>query len=458
MSETTRPLRVAVVGSGPSGFYAAEALFKLDSQVEVDMFERLPTPYGLVRGGVAPDHQSIKNVSKVYAKTAQRADFRFFGNVTIGRDLTVSELCEHYDRVIFAVGNESDRRLGIANEGIVRCTPAAVFVGWYNGHPDYRDATFDWTKERVAVVGNGNVAIDVARILAKTADELASTDIAEHALAALAESRIEEIVLLGRRGPVQAAFTPAELKELGKLEGAVPIVRKEDLQLDAISAAELETAPKQTKRNLEILQQFSERAPEPEKRRLELRFFVSPLEVLTAEDGGVGGLLLGQNSLVAREGGGSKAVLGQTRETLDIDLLLPAIGFTGEPLAGVPFDEARGTIRNLDGRVVREDRSPVLGQYVVGWAKSGPRGLIGAHKKASAQVVDQMIADLGATPERSLPDRDAIKAVLEQRQIKVVSFDDWQRIDEVETERGKRRGAPRVKLTDVDEMLEVASD
>lgn len=454
VGDEERPLRVAIIGSGPAGFYAADALFKADRAIEVDLFDRLPTPYGLVRGGVAPDHQSIKAVTKVYEKTAGQPAFRFFGNVELGRDLGVEDLRAHYDQIVYAVGNEADRRLGIPGEGIQRCTPGAVFVGWYNGHPDYRTASFDLSRPRVAIVGNGNVAIDIARILAKDADELAKTDIANHALEALRDSAIEEIVVLGRRGPVQAAFTPAELKELGELASATALVDPEELELDEASAAELAEASKQVRRNFEILQELAQNKPEEGKRRLRLRFCVSPRELLPADDGGVGALRIERNRLVASERG-VQAVASGVRETLTIDTLLTAIGFSGRPLPGIAFDEQAGVIANVDGRVVD---AKLGNEYVVGWAKSGPRGLIGTHKKASAEVVQSMLADADAAgmPKiATVAPRAALLDLLDERSVQVVSFGQWQVLDQLERERGERRGAPRDKLTDVASMLEV---
>src|SRR5512141_2713983 len=244
-------MRIAIVGSGPAGFYAAEALLKhTDTVVDVDMFDRLPTPYGLVRGGVAPDHQKIKTVTRVFASTAARPTFRFLGNVQLGRDVTVEELRRHYHQIVYATGNEADRRLGIPGEGIARCTPATVFVGWYNGHPDYRTANIDLSVERVAVVGNGNVAVDAARVLLRTPEELVTTDIAAHALEALRASQVREVFLLGRRGPAQAAFSPAELKELGTMAAADPVVAMGEL---AVWAGSESTGDAEKDRILKIL-------------------------------------------------------------------------------------------------------------------------------------------------------------------------------------------------------------
>jgi ferredoxin--NADP+ reductase len=441
-------MRVAIIGSGPAGFYAAEALLRrTDAPIDLDLFDRLPTPYGLVRGGVAPDHPKIKSVTRVFASTAARPTFRFLGNVRLGHDVTVEDLRRHYHQLVYATGNETDRRLGIPGEGIVRSTPATVFVGWYNGHPDYRRARFDLSVPRVAVVGNGNVAVDVARILLRTPAELERTDIAAHALAALRESRVREVFMLGRRGPAQAAFTPAELEELGKLEDADPIVDPADLPAPGAGEG---------RGNLEILRDFAARTPRPGTRRLHFRFLVSPVQVLADADGGVAGLELERNRLEPRADGSLVAAGTGVRETLEVGMVLPAVGYAADRIPGVPYDEKRRIIANDDGRVI----DPATGaripnEYVVGWARSGPQGLIGEHKKASAQVVAHMAEDAAGAAARPLPPRDAIDAVLRERGVRFVTFDDWKRLDEVEIARGARRGAPRDKLTDVAAMLEV---
>jgi ferredoxin/flavodoxin---NADP+ reductase len=441
-------MRIAIVGSGPAGFYAAEALLKrTDAVVDVDVFERLPTPYGLVRGGVAPDHQKIKSVARVFAATAARPSFRFLGNVQLGRDLTVEDLRHHYHQVVYATGNEADRRLGIPGEGIERCTPASVFVGWYNGHPDYRNARIDLSARRVAVVGNGNVAVDVARILLRTRAELERTDIAAHALDALRESKVEEVFLLGRRGPEQAAFTPAELKELGHLEAADPVV----------DAGELAgCAPGEPGGNVQLLRSFAARAPRPGAKRLHVRFLVSPTEIFADARGGVGGVALEKNRLEARPDGAVAARGTGQIERLEVEMVLPAVGYAADRIPGVPFDEKARIIANEDGRVVDPaTRKVVPNEYVAGWARTGPQGLIGEHKRASAHVVAHMVEDSAGLEARALPPRDAVDALLRERGVKAVSFDDWKQLDDVEVARGARRGAPRDKIVDVGAMLEL---
>lgn len=447
-------MRVAIIGSGPAGFYAAEALLRrTDTVVHVDVFDRLPTPFGLVRAGVAPDHQNIKAVTRVFDKTAARPRFRFIGNVCLGRDLSVAELREHYHQIIYAVGNEADRRLGIPGEGVDGCTPASVFIGWYNGHPDYRQAKIDLSVPSVAVVGNGNVAVDAARILLRTPAELAKTDIAAHALEALSNSRVREVFLLGRRGPAQAAFTPVELKEFGEMEAVDPLL--EPGELASCDPAE-SLGNSATAKNLQILQAYAARQPSANAKKLHLRFLVSPTEIIIGADGRVSGLALERNRLEKRPDGTIAARGTGESELLKVGMVLPAIGYAAEPIAGVPFDQKARVIANQDGRVTEPaSGSVVANEYVVGWARTGAQGLIGNHKAASAHVVEHMIADAAGLEARVLPEPDAIYGLLKQRGVQVVSFADWKRLDEVETVRGVRRGAPRDKVVDVDAMLKV---
>jgi ferredoxin--NADP+ reductase len=447
-------MRVAIIGSGPAGFYAAEALLKrTDTVVHVDMFERLPTPYGLVRGGVAPDHQNIKAVTRVFEKTSARPAFRFMGNVCLGHDVTVEELRQHYHQIVYAVGNEADRRLGIPGEGIPRCIPAAVFIGWYNGHPDYRQAKIDLSVSRIAVVGNGNVAIDTARILLRSPDELEKTDTAAHALEALRNSQVREVYILGRRGPEQASFTPPELKELGEMEDVDPVIAPGELASCTLSES---AGNSQQEKNLQILQSFAARQPGTKSKKLHLRFLVSPTEVIADSDGQVAGLALEKNRLEIQPDGTVTAHGTGEIEILDVGMVLPAVGFAAEQIIGVPYDKEARIIANEDGRVVdAASRTVIANEYVVGWARTGPRGLIGSHKGASAHVVEHMIADGTELEKRSLPDPDAIVSLLLERGLQIVSFNDWKQLDDVEVARGARRGAPRDKIVDVEAMLAV---
>ncbi len=450
------PLRVAIIGSGPAGFYAAEALLKqTEPVVHVDIFDRLPTPFGLVRGGVAPDHPKIKGVARVFERTAQRPAFRFYGNVRLGKDIWLADLREHYHLVILAVGNEADRRMGVPGEGITGSTPAAVFVGWYNGHPDYRAARIRLDVPAAAVVGNGNVAVDVARILLRSPEGLAKTDIASHALQALEQSAVRDVYLLGRRGPAQAAFTAAELRELAELDDVDIVLDPAVLDLDPASAAAV-AADSGKKQVLQVLQALAERPLVGRPRRLHMRFWVSPLAVEAGADDAVAGLRLEKNRPEARSDGQVAAKGTGEHETLPVGLVVPAIGYAGDPIEGIPFDSKALRIPSRDGRVV----DPATGEavphlYVVGWARTGPQGLIGAHKASSAEVVQRALEDAvhDGLAARTLPPPEALLALLASRQVQHVSFDDWQRLDAIEVARGERRGAPRDKFSDVEAIL-----
>jgi ferredoxin/flavodoxin---NADP+ reductase len=448
------PLRIAIIGSGPSGFYAADRLEKeAGLVVEIDMFDRLPTPFGLVRGGVAPDHAKIKNVTKAYDKIAADLRFHFYGNVTFGRDLTLADIQTHYHAVIYAVGAQSDRKMGIPGEELPGSHAATEFVGWYNGHPDYRDLQFDLSQERVAVIGNGNVAMDVARILAKTPQELAETDIADHALEALRHSHVREIYILGRRGPVQAAFTNPEIKELGELDDADILVDADDMLLDAASAAALAAADRDTQNNVAVLNDYVQRTPSGtgKTRRLHVRFCVSP--VALHGEGCVEAMTLVRNALIANEDGSIRAQATDETETIPVGLVFRSIGYKGVALAGVPFDEKRGVIPNAAGRVVDAEGAPLAGQYVVGWIKRGPSGVIGTNKPDSVETVERLLEDLRAGALNVAQAGIAITDLLKARGVEYVTYSDWQTIDALEQARGAEHGKTRVKFTSVAEML-----
>ena len=455
------PLRVAVIGSGPAGFYAAEALLRNpEVTVEVDVYDRLPTPYGLVRGGVAPDHAKVKSIARVYERTAQRPSFRFLGNVMLGRDVLVEDLRAHYHQIVYATGNEVDRRLGIPNEGITGSTPATVFVGWYNGHPDYRNARIRLQTERAAVIGNGNVAVDAARILLRTPAELVTTDIADYALEALRNSRVRQVWLLGRRGPAQTAFTPQELRELGELADADLCIDPADLVLDPASEAEVAASP-QRQKNLALLREFAARGPTGKGRLLRFRFCVSPAEIVPDQSGAVCALRLERNRLEAGPDGSVVARPTGETETLEVGLALSAIGYAADRIPGVPYDERARVIANIEGRVCDPETLRLApNEYVVGWARTGAQGLIGSHKGASAEVVARLFDDwrAGTVGPRELPARSAIDILLERRGVQVVGFEDWKRLDEVEVARGASRGAPRGKIADVEAMLELLGE
>ncbi|HEX2428859.1 MAG TPA: FAD-dependent oxidoreductase, partial [Gaiellaceae bacterium] len=360
MMDTSRPLRVAIVGSGPAAFYAAgHALASEDPVVEVDMIERLPTPWGLVRLGVAPDHPQLKTVSRAFEKIAARPGFRFLGNIEVGRDVTHDELGELYDAVIYAVGSQADRRLGIPGEDLPGSWPATELVAWYNGHPDFQDLDFDLDVERAVVVGNGNVALDVARMLALTREELAPTDTTDAAIEAIVASGIREIAVLGRRGPVQAAWTSTELHELGELAGADVLVDPAELDLEPASTAELETSSNIVHRNVEILREFATHRSSGKPRTVRLRFRVSPVAILG--DRRVEAIEIVHNRLEADADGNIRAMPTDEREVIPCGLVFRSVGYRGVGIPGAPFDERSGTMPNAGGRVLDESGRPIPG-------------------------------------------------------------------------------------------------
>jgi ferredoxin--NADP+ reductase len=435
----TGALRVAVVGSGPAGFYAAGSLLGAGIPVEVDMIERLPTPWGLVRLGVAPDHPKIKSVSRAFEKIALQPGFRFLGNVEVGRDLSHDELLEHYDAVVYAVGAQTDRRMGIPGEDLPGSWAATEFVAWYNGHPDFQELQFDLSGERAVVIGNGNVAVDVARMLALTPEELATTDTTEAAIAAFNSARFEEIVMIGRRGPAQAAFTTPELQELGELAGADVIVEARDLE-------GAEPTDTNSERNLAVLREYAAREPSGKPKRLVLRFLQSPVALLG--DDRVEAVELVHNRLEADERGALRAVATGEHETLPAGIVFRSVGYRGVELPGVPFDERSGTIPNDRGRVAP-------GVYVAGWIKRGPSGVIGTNKKDAAETAELLLDDLRAAPRKGRSVEE-IDAFLLGRTTRLVLYPGWTSIDELERAAGEKLGRPRVKLCTWDELLAAA--
>jgi ferredoxin--NADP+ reductase len=447
---------VAIIGAGPAGFYAAERLLKDPANaVEVEMFDRLPTPWGLVRAGVAPDHPKIKSVSRVYEKTAALPGFRFHGHVAVGADITHDDLLAHHHAVIYSYGAAQDRRLGIPGEELAGSVAATDFVAWYNGHPDAAHREFDLDGRRAVVIGNGNVALDVARMLVLTSDELVVTDIADQALKALAASSIEEVVVLGRRGPAQAAYTTPELRELGELVDADVIVDPADVPLDSASRAWLQSdaADRTARENVEIVSEYAGRRPAHRRRRVVLRFLASPVEILGAER--VAGVRIVRNELIADATGRIRAQHTTVEETIDCDLVLRAVGYHGAGVEGLPFDERSGTILNQHGRVLAEPGGAALpGVYTAGWIKRGPSGVIGTNKKCAHETVDNLLEDLAAgrlpEPRRSAQDLDGLLA---ERTPQRVDYAGWERIDAHERLAGEAQGRPRVKLTSRDELL-----
>jgi len=454
LGSAERPLRAAIVGAGPSGFYAAAALLKEKLSVTVDLFDRLIAPHGLVRYGVAPDHQNIKAVAKTYDRTAAEATFRYFGNVEIGKDISHAELKQHYDVIFYTIGAQSDRRLGVPGEDLPNSLSATEFVAWYNGHPDFKDLEVDLSCEAAIVVGVGNVAMDVARILAKSVEELAESDIADHALAALAQSNIKDVYIVARRGPAQVKFTNAEIREMGHLKVADAIVLDNELRLDRASSAAIEGDTAMQK-NLDYMRAFAEIGATGKPRRVHFRFLLSPVEIIE-ENGKMVAVKLERNELRASVGGDIKASGTGQYETIPAGMILRSVGYKGSPLAGVPFDARNGVIPNEVGRVVDLDTGRVMtGEYVAGWIKRGPTGVIGTNKPDAIESVNSMFEDLqkGKIAPAPAPDPAAILALLQARGVRYVTQDEWQRIDAKEVTDGKARGKPRVKIVEREAML-----
>lgn len=462
----SRPLRVAIVGAGPAGMYAAGHLLEgaggtfLDGRlqhlvnrpVEVDVFERLPVPWGLVRHGVAPDHPDKKRVQQVYEDIAARPGFRYFGHVELGKHVSVAELGEWYDAVIYAVGASGDAALGIPGEDLPGLLSAREFVAWYNGHPDYRDLAVDLSSERAVIVGNGNVAMDVARMLSLSPEALAKTDIADHALEALRGSRIREVVVLGRRAAFQGAFNNPELEELGELPGVDLGVEGGDVGFEeARFQGVLEDS---ARRKFATLKRFSERPVRGLDRRIVLKFLASPLEI--QGEGRVQSLRIVQNRLARDDSGHWLAKATDQLETLTCGLVLRAIGFKGVAVPGLPFDAGRGVVPSADGRVLREGRV-LPGHYVTGWIRRGPRGIIGTNKKCARDTVRALLADAdaGRLPLSGTLAAAAVERRLRERQPESMDLAGWRRLDALETQAGRLQGRPRVKRTRVAEMLAV---
>ncbi|HEX3545294.1 MAG TPA: FAD-dependent oxidoreductase [Mycobacterium sp.] len=454
-----RPYHVAIVGSGPSGYFAAASLLKFadatdDADVRVDMLEMLPTPWGLVRSGVAPDHPKIKSISAQFEKTALDPRFRFFGNIVVGDHVRAAELAERYDAVIYAVGAQSDRSLGIPGEELPGSVAAVDFVGWYNAHPHFEEMAPDLSTGRAIVVGNGNVALDVARILVTDPDVLATTDIADHALKSLHDRGVEEVLIVGRRGPLQATFTTLELRELGDLEGLGDVdVIVDPADFADISEEDVAAAGKTVRKNIKVLHGYAERAAEREprgaKRRIVFRFRTSPIEI--KGEGQVESIVLGRNELVD-EGGRVVARDTGEREEVPAQLVVRAVGYRGVPTPGLPFDEKTGTIPHTAGRI---DGS--RNEYVVGWIKRGPTGVIGSNKKDSQDTVDTLVEDLRGARLADVGEDHSEQLVewLLSRQPTLVTDDHWKLIDDYERSAGDSAGRPRVKLTSVADLLRI---
>lgn len=441
-------LRVAVIGSGPAGVFATAALVE-HGDVAVDVLDRLPCPFGLVRYGVAPDHPKIKSISAALRKVLEDPAVRFLGNVEVGTQVTLEDLHRHYDAILFASGAALDRRLDIPGEDLPGSFSATEFVAWYNGHPDSAVDRFTLDARTVAVVGAGNVALDLARMLAKTADELRTTDLPDHVLRVLEGSRVEDIHLIARRGPVQAKFTTKELREIGELAHAEVLVDPADLEIDEASRARLADEAV-VRRNFDVFQEWAQRQPAGRARRVHLHFNLRPVELLG--DGHVSGVLLERTRL---DHDGNVTGTGQSR-SIDAQMVLRSVGYRGRPIAGMPFDERTGVIPNADGRVLRAG-AVVPDEYVAGWIKRGPTGVIGTNKRDAQESVAALLADAPSNPRAEVRDPEALIRLLSERGTQVVTWQGWRAIEIAEAELGRAYGRERVKIVDREKLLNAAA-
>ena len=448
-----RPARIAVVGAGPAGFYATGHLLDAEAAIEVDLFDRLPTPWGLVRAGVAPDHPKIKAVSKVFEKIAAKPGFRMFGNVEIGRDISHAQLMEHYDAVIYSYGAQADRRMGIPGEDLMGSIPATAFVAWYNGHPDFYNLDPDLQVDRAVVIGNGNVAVDVARMLVLAPEELAPTDTGDHAIEQFAKSTISDVLIAGRRGPLQAAYTNPELLELGELQIADVIIDPAEAALDALSQVDFVEASQPDQRNVETVLEYAQRSRTTKPRTVTLRYLLSPLEI--RGDGRVEEIVMVRNRLERSDDGSIRAVATDQTETIPCGLVLRSVGYRGLPDEGVPFDEKRCVSPHAEGRALDAMGKPVPGVYCTGWIKRGPSGVIGTNKKDAVETAGALLEDLaaGRLHDAPSPTIEAIEALVADHRPEAIEYGHWESIDAHERALGDPHGRPRIKLCSWDELL-----
>ncbi|PZE68213.1 FAD-dependent oxidoreductase [Curtobacterium sp. MCBD17_021] len=445
-------LRLAIVGAGPAGIYAADILLReaRGFDVSIDLFEQLPAPYGLVRYGVAPDHPRIKGIVNALRDVLDRGDIRIFGNVRFGQDITLDDLKRHYNAVVFSTGAIKDADLDIPGIDLDGSYGAADFVSWFDGHPDV-PRTWPLTAESVAVIGNGNVALDVSRILAKHAEDLLPTEIPANVYEGLRSSPVTDVHVFGRRGPAQVKFTPLELRELGELRDVDMVVYDEDFDHDEASKLAIQTNKQVTVID-RVLQQWRKREVGTASRRLHLHFYAKPLELLGDEGGRVRAI---RYERTRPDGQGGVEGTGEVRE-LPIQALYRAVGYVGSPLPGVPFDERYGVIPNHEGQVLDADATPIPGVYATGWIKRGPVGLIGHTKSDAMETVQHIVTDQGSwwTPED--PSEAAVPALLRERGVDFTDLDGWHALDEHEIALGEAEGRARVKVVPRDEMIDVS--
>lgn len=466
---STRPLSVAVIGAGPAGIYASDILSKSGLDVNIDLFERLPAPYGLVRYGVAPDHPRIKQIIVALYKILQRGDIRLIGNVEVGRDITVDELREHYDALIFSTGADTDAPLRVPGADAPECHGGADFVSWYDGHPDH-PRTWDLSAKEVAVIGVGNVGLDIARVLAKHAEDLMVTEVPANVAAELRRSPVTDVHVFGRRGPAQVKFTPLELRELGKQPDVDVLVDEEDFEYDEGSQAAL-AASNQQRQVVKALEGYAMAEPEDltASHRIHIHLFSAPSEVLTDEDGHVRGLRVERTRLT---GDGSVEGTGEFRD-FPVQAVYRAIGYAGSPIEGLPFDAERHVLPNAGGRVLGEGGEPLTGIYATGWIRRGPVGLIGSTKSDAQETVSNLVADAQAgllhatTADENQVGHDAVMLLLNKRGVPFTTWDGWELLDayerglgeaygEVTVSSGESRPRERVKVVSREAMTAVS--
>ena len=426
----------AIVGSGPGGMYAAQGLLDKAPDCRIDIIERLPCPFGLIRGGVAPDHQTTKRVARAYERTMLDERVRYLGNVEVGRDISVAELLDAYDAVVLAYGAPHDNRLGIPGEELANVFGSNAFVGWYNGHPDFRNLDPDLDIEAAAIIGVGNVALDVARVLAKTPREMSVTDLVGYAADAVHASPVRDVYMLGRRGPVEAAFTNVELREMGELEDAAPVIDPAQIPAEIVAPYMSDRDLRLREKNVETMRSFLDVSPDGKRKRVHFGFYASPVEILGANR--VEALRLERTTVDA------KGKVTGTGETFDIpcQMVVTCIGSRAFPIDDLPFNERWGIVENDEGRVSER-------LYAVGWLKRGASGTIGTNKNDSLEVVDKLVADLAGDAR---PGRAPVDALLAQRKVRVVSYPEWQIIDRLEVAAAPE-GAPRRKFVTPEEMI-----
>jgi len=463
LGSADNPLKVAIVGAGPSGFYAADALINSKLKVEVNLLEKLCAPYGLVRTGVAPDHPLIKKSIEKFALMAEPEEFNYFGNVSVGKDITVDDLKETHHAVIITMGAETDRKLGIPGEDLKGSHTATEFVAWYNGHPEYREREFDLSHETAVIIGQGNVAADVARILAKNADELKFTDISQHALDVLEDSKVKNIFVVGRRGPAQGAMTSKELKEFGELWDCDTFVDSNEVMLNKSSEDELADRNGRAKKKIYELfcgyaepkkphkaRQFPWTKPYIKPKKCHIQFLRSPVELKGNKK--LKTVVFEKNSLSGDPFKQSARGTGELEE-LEAGILFRSIGYRGVPLDGVPFHDAWGIIPNEKGRVTENDIIvPQL--YTAGWIKRGPSGIIGTNKACANETIEELMQDIEKLDDtKEKLGNKKICEVLDSKNVRYINFIEWEVIDKQEVENGKPKGKPREKFTYTDEML-----